>query len=268
MRRIATLFHSPGKKFVPFITPGFPDRDSTVDIVLAAERAGTHMVELGMPFSDPLADGPVIQHASQVAIRNGINLHRILEIVAEIRQSSEIPIVLMGYLNPILRFGTDNFLRQAQKAGVDGLILPDVPPEEGEGLYQNIKAYGMSPILLVAPNTNGDRMRKLGDLAEDLLYAVSMMGVTGSALENDNRLGAYLRTIRKHTETPFVVGFGISTPEDVQNIATLADGVVVGSALLKRIENSPDPAETTFAYLSELVAALPECEAAVSGKKP
>lgn len=258
MRPIAELFHRPGKKFVPFLTAGYPTLDSTVDLVLAAERAGVHLVEIGMPFSDPLADGPVIQQSSQSAIRNGVNLKVILRMIRDIRKVSQIPIVLMGYLNPIYRYGLESFLQDAAEAGVNGLILPDLPPEEGVDIFEMIKSYGMSPILLVAPNTKPERIAKVGAIAGDLLYAVSILGVTGSALNRNDRLSQYLGNLRRYTDTPFVVGFGISTPRDVQQMASLADGVVVGSALLKRMESSSDPVQATQEYLSELVAALPQ----------
>ncbi len=260
MRPIAELFSQPGKKFVPFITAGYPNLESTVDLVLAAEQAGVHMVELGMPFSDPLADGPVIQEASQIAIKNGVNLHVILDMVREIRTISNIPLVLMGYMNPIHRYGIDKFLKEAGDAGVSGLILPDLPPEEGEAIFDSIKSRGMSPILLVAPNTKPERITMLGDLAEDLLYAVSILGVTGSSIAKGSRLERYFGLIQDQTATPFVAGFGISTPDDVREVATIADGVVVGSALLKQIENSDNPIATAHDFLSELVAALPEEE--------
>ncbi|HKJ70008.1 MAG TPA: tryptophan synthase subunit alpha [bacterium] len=258
MRPITALFRRPGKKFVPFLTAGYPTLDSTVELVLAAEQAGVHMVELGMPFSDPLADGPVIQQSSQIAIRNGVNLEIILRMVRDVRETSEIPIVLMGYLNPIHRFGLESFLSDAHDAGVNGLILPDLPPEEGTEIFDMIKSQGMSPILLVAPNTKPERITRVGALAGDLLYAVSILGVTGSALNTDNGLSQYLGNLRKYTGTPFVVGFGISTPQDVRRMAALADGVVVGSALIKRIESSANPVQAAQEYLSELVAALPQ----------
>ncbi len=258
MRPIAELFHRPGKKFVPFLTAGYPTLESTVELVLAAERAGVHLVEIGMPFSDPLADGPVIQQSSQIAIRNGVNLEIILRMVRDIREASQLPIVLMGYLNPIYRYGLESFLQDAQEAGVNGLILPDLPPEEGSDIFEMIKSHEMSPVLLVAPNTKPERIARVGAIAGDLLYAVSILGVTGSALNRNDRISEYLGNLRRYTDTPFVVGFGISTPQDVRQMASLADGVVVGSALLKRIESSSEPVKATQEYLSELVSALPQ----------
>jgi tryptophan synthase alpha chain len=256
MNRIQTLFQQPEKKLVPFITAGYPAADSTVDIVLAAEKAGADMVEIGMPFSDPLADGPVIQESSQVAIRNGINLKKILQIVRDIRTESDIPIVLMGYLNPIQHYGADKFFAEVSDAGVDGLILPDLPPEEGGSHFEKIRNNGLSPILLVAPNSKDERMQRLGELAGDLLYAVSILGVTGSSIDRNTHIAEYLQRIRKNTDTPFVVGFGISTPEDARNMAEHADGIVVGSALIKQLKNADDPAEAAYEFLKSLKEAI------------
>ncbi len=256
MRRIARLFRSPGKKLVPFITAGFPRLENTVPLVLAAERAGAHMVELGMPFSDPLADGPVIQQTSQVALANGVTVIWILETVAQIRERSQVPIVLMGYINPLLNMGLDTFLTRARKAGVDGLIIPDLPPDEGAPFFEQARTAGLSTIYLVAPNTPDDRIQQLGREAEDLLYAVSILGVTGSTLTGRENLDRYLDRVRANTNTPFVVGFGIATPADVRHVAARADGVVVGSALLKRLELAADPVTEAAEYLQTLAAAL------------
>ena len=257
MRRIAQLFHAPGKKLIPFITAGFPSLDATVPLVLAAERAGAHMVELGMPFSDPLADGPVIQQTSQTALENGATLPWILDTVASIRARSDIPVVLMGYANPLIRMGLDTFLSRAREAGVDGLIVPDLPPDEGASFFQQARKQMMSTIFLVAPNTPDERIHDLGQEAEDLLYAVSVLGVTGSNLSARQQLDGYLDRVRAAADTPFVVGFGLSTPDDIRRVAAKADGVVVGSALLSRIGAATDPEAETFRYLQSLAAALP-----------
>ncbi len=257
MRRIAELFRSPGKKLIPFITAGFPSRDSTVPLVLAAEQAGAHMVELGVPFSDPMADGPVIQQTSQTALENGVTLPWILDTVVAIRKQSRIPLVLMGYVNPLLRMGFETFLSRAAEAGVDGLIIPDLPPEEGTELFEGARERMLSTIFLVAPNTPDPRIQQLAREAEDLLYAVSILGVTGSALAAQQELDAYLDRVRAASAAPFVVGFGVATPDDVTRVAAKADGVVVGSALLARLQTASDPVEEAHRYLQSLAAALP-----------
>jgi len=262
MRRIAQLFRTPGKKLAPFITAGYPTLDSTVPLVLAAEEAGAHMVELGMPFSDPLADGPVIQATSQQALENGVTIPWILETVAKIRKQTELPLVLMGYTNPLRHMGLETFLDQAGRAGVDGLIIPDLPPDEGRDFYAQARVRGLSTIYLVAPNTPDDRIRSLGEAAEDLLYAVSILGVTGASVQARGNLLQYLARVRASTAVPFMVGFGIATPEDVRLVGALADGVVIGSALLTHIKEAAEPVAAAKEYLQTLVAALADTEAA------
>jgi tryptophan synthase alpha chain len=264
MRRIRQLFQTPGKKLVPFITSGFPELDSTIPLVLAAERAGAHMIELGMPFSDPLADGPVIQRSSQIALNNGVTLDWILKTTQMIRSQTQIPIALMGYINPILKMGVATFLNRAGKAGVDGLIIPDLPPKEGTQLFTLARSQGISTIYLVAPNTPTERIRQLGIEAQDLLYAVSLLGVTGSTMAARENLDRYLQQVRLAASVPFVVGFGISTPDDVASAAEKADGVVVGSALLSLLEKAADPIQEATRYLSELAGALPGPESVAS----
>jgi tryptophan synthase alpha chain len=256
VRRIAGLFHSPGKKLVPFITAGFPDKENTIPLVLAAEKAGAHMVELGMPFSDPLADGPIIQQTSQKALRNGVTIDWILDTVSALRGHTEIPIVLMGYLNPLLKIGLDKFLHRALDVGVDGLIIPDFPPEEGAHFFQQARELGLSTIYLVAPNTTDARIQQLSEESGDLLYAVSILGVTGSTLSARKNFQTYLKRVKAASSTPFMVGFGISTPDDVRSATSIADGVVVGSALLSKLQTAADPVHETTSFLKILVEAL------------
>ncbi|MFC1583586.1 tryptophan synthase subunit alpha [Candidatus Neomarinimicrobiota bacterium] len=256
MRRIASVFHSPGKKLVPFITAGFPSKEDTIPLVLAAEEAGAHVVELGIPFSDPLADGPIIQQTSQIALSNGVTIDWILDVVSALRDHSKIPIVLMGYLNPLLKMGLDRFLHRALDAGVDGLIIPDFPPDEGALFFQQARELGLSTIYLVAPNTPDTRIKLLSDESGDLLYAVSILGVTGSTLSAQKNFRKYLKRVKAASSTPIMAGFGISTPEDVRSATSIADGVVVGSALLSRLKTAADPVHETSSFIKTLVEAL------------
>ncbi|MCH8327666.1 MAG: tryptophan synthase subunit alpha [Candidatus Marinimicrobia bacterium] len=255
MTIIADLFQQPGKKLVPFLTAGYPRKDSTVDLVLAAEAGGAAMIELGMPFSDPLADGPVIQRSSQAAIANGVDLPWIFSVVRQIRASSAIPIVLMGYINPVLKMGSQRFLEGAAEAGVNGLIIPDLPPEEDRRFYDNAKEAGISTIHMVTPVSSPERMTYLGQQAQDLLYAVSLLGVTGTGAQGETALIGYLQSVRQATATPFMVGFGIKTASDVARLAPHVDGMVVGSALLERISAATDPVAETEVYIRSLVEA-------------
>jgi len=253
MNRISRLFETPSKKVIPFITAGYPDPKYTVNMVLAAEEAGASMVELGMPFSDPLADGPVIQHCSEVALQAGMNLNGILDIVQQIREKSNIPIILMGYLNPILKYGLRAFFHRCQLVGVDGFILPDLPPEEAQEYLALCKEFGLAPVLMVSPNTPAQRIEMISKLSGHLIYCTSILGITGSALDR-SVLTDYLKRVRDNSTTPFVVGFGIRTSEDVQWVNEYSDGAVVGSALLKYIETQKNPVQATGEFVHKLRA--------------
>ena len=191
MNRIQKIFQNRTKKVIPFITAGYPSKDDTVDMVFAAEESGAAMVELGMPFSDPLADGPIIQESSQKAIENGVTIQWILDTVAEIRQQSEIPLALMGYINPILKYGLKEFMSNCREVGIDGLIIPDLPPEEAGEYVDLARKNGISPILLVAPNTPDERISAISKLAVDLIYCVAILGITGSRKAEKNELKSY-----------------------------------------------------------------------------
>jgi tryptophan synthase alpha chain len=242
------------KALVCFLTAGFPTIDATVPLVLEIEKGGADIIELGMPFSDPLADGPVIQHSSQVALSQGITLDKILSHVKTIRQSSEIPLVLMGYLNPILAYGVEKFFNLAAKAGVDGVILPELPFEESNRYRSILDSAGLANILLVTPTTPSERIVLIDRASSGFLYCVSSTGVTGSA--NKSLSGSYITVVKNNAKrNPVLVGFGIKTPADARRIAHLADGVIVGSALVQRIAREDSPKEIG-AWVRELKEAL------------
>lgn len=252
MNRIKHLFLKPGPKLVPFITAGYPKIDSTVELVISAENAGADMVEIGIPYSDPLADGPVIQASSQRALKNGITLEKIFEQVSTIRRDSSIPIALMGYFNPILRMGEEKFLDRCVKTGVDGLILPDLPLDEAGEFCAQCKFRGLSPILLVAPNTTETRIRLISEMAGDLIYAVSILGVTGDGLGSKKSLKSYLQRVRDNSSTPFIVGFGIRNQQDVKFFNQYADGAIVGTAIIEKLNGGPEDSKILKNYLREL----------------
>jgi tryptophan synthase alpha chain len=256
MNRIQKLFSEPKEKLIPFLTAGYPKLKSTVDLVCAAAEAGADMVEIGIPFSDPQADGPIIQTSSQQALDNGMTLKKIFEQVTEIRQRTKVPIALMGYYNPILKMGHETFLNNCVSSGVDGLILPDLPLEEATPFCELAKAKGVSPILLVAPNTPNERIKKISELAGDLIYAVSILGITGNDLASKDALSEYLNRVRKYSVTPFVVGFGISTRSDVVWFNEHSDGAVVGSAIIKNMDGKSDPVEATKNLIQDLKGTL------------
>lgn len=221
-----------------FLTAGYPDPAETVDLVLGMEKNGADIIELGMPFSDPLADGPTIQYSSQVALEKGIDIDQILDMVAQIRTQSNIPIILMGYVNPVLRYGIDAFFHKAAQVGVDGLILPDVPPEESGMMSRYADQYDLPLIYLVAPNTSDERMKQIDELSSGFVYCVSVAGVTGArdGEEVAASVARFIDRVDKHIrKNPTMIGFGIKSYEDAQRIAQKAEGFIVGSALIDTI---------------------------------
>ena len=254
MNRIKKIFQNRSEKVIPYLTAGYPRKEDTVAIVLAAEAAGAAMVELGIPFSDPLADGPVIQASSQTAIENGVTIPWILETVSKIRKESEIPITLMGYINPIIKYGLSLFIIDCKLSGVDGLIIPDLPLEEADDFVKISKGNDILPILLVAPNTTDVRIREISKLADGLIYCVAIIGITGSQVAADKMLKNYLSRVEENSNCPFVVGFGISDRSDVVKINEMAHGTVVGSAIIKEMGKSNNPVECIKNYIERLSA--------------
>ncbi len=259
--RIGMLFdEKKGKEKVMslFITAGYPDLESTPELILGFEKQGADLIELGMPFSDPLADGPTIQFSSNRSIENGITMNRIFTMVKQVRETSEIPIILMGYINPVLRYGVSEFCKNAAEAGVDGLIIPDVTLEESEMIETDVKANGLSMVYLVAPNTSDQRMKKIDQASEGFVYCVSVTGVTG-ARDGDEIATSVKRFIdrvnRNITRNPTLIGFGIRNYEDAFRITEKADGFIVGSALIDTIRRHyPDEGwkESVYRFVKQL----------------
>lgn len=239
--RIQSLFENRSgdeKVMSLFLTAGYPDLESTVDLILEFEKNGADLIELGMPFSDPLADGPTIQYASNIAIGNGITMNRIFEMVAEIRKKSEIPIILMGYINPVLRYGVDLFCKKASDAGVDGLIIPDAPLEESSVISDAADDSHLDIIFLVAPNSSDKRMKLVDQHSSGFVYCVSVTGVTGARQGDEvaQSVQKFIHRVNQHvTLNPKLVGFGIKSHEDAKVISEQVDGFIVGSALIDTI---------------------------------
>ncbi len=230
------------KALVTFITAGDPDLATTEQIIHTLIASGVDLIELGFPFSDPMADGPTIQLASERALASGTSLRGILEMIGRVRQHSNVPIILMGYFNPVFCYGVEDFAADAAEVGVDGLLLVDLPPEEADELHPQLKTAGVDLITLLAPTTDAARSARLAAAGEGFLYYVSMTGVTGSRQVNVTEIAAAVDDLRAKSPVPVAVGFGISTPEDAKAVAQVADAVVVGSALVKLIaEKSGDP---------------------------
>ncbi len=247
MSRIAASFarlNKQGRKaLIPFITAGDPDPASCVPLMHALVAGGADIIELGVPFSDPMADGPVIQRASERALKHGVSLRDVIGWVAEFRKTNnETPVVLMGYANPIEAMGADNFVKAAKAAGADGVVVVDYPPEEAEQLVAMLDAAALDTIFLLSPTTSDARLKQIAALGRGYLYYVSLKGVTGAANIDVADVAQRLARIRSHTKLPVGVGFGIRDGETAHSIAQIADAVVIGSRLVQEIESAPKDA--------------------------
>ncbi|MGH8551255.1 MAG: tryptophan synthase subunit alpha [Methylococcales bacterium] len=238
-RRFAELRKSRRKALIPFITAGDPSPDFTVGAMHGLVEAGADLLELGVPFSDPMADGPVIQRASERALAHKVNLRQVIEFVREFRLTDQqTPVVLMGYLNPVECMGYRNFVEAARSAGVDGVLTVDMPPEEAGELAALLNEAGIAPIFLLAPNSSSERIRKMSSAGRGFLYYVSLKGVTGASHLDLPDVARKIREIREQSSLPIGVGFGVKDAETAASIARFADAVVVGSALISRIESA------------------------------
>lgn len=223
---------------IPFVTAGDPDIETTLEILRVLGRSGADCVELGVPFSDPMADGPTIQRASERALKRGASLPRILEMVREFRRRSEMPLILFGYYNPFFRYGLRRFTREARAAGVDGVLCVDLPPEESGDLRYWANAQGLDTIFLLAPTSDAERIRLVARKGQGFVYYVSVTGVTGARKRFEDHLNTQVARVRRYTSLPIGVGFGISTPQQAAWIASFADAAVVGSALIGVMEGT------------------------------
>jgi len=244
---------------IPFITAGDPQPSVTVNLMHDMVAAGANVLELGIPFSDPMAEGPVIQAACERALEHNVSLHDVLDMVAEFRtKNNDTPIVLMGYLNPVEVMGYETFAEAASKAGADGLILVDLPPEEGADLVDALKAKDIDPIFLLAPTTTDDRIEKICNIASGFVYYVSLKGVTGAANLDVDSVVKKVNQIRGHTSVPVGVGFGIRDAESAAQVGAVADAVVVGSAVVKRVAENADNPEKISREVCGLLSSMRE----------
>lgn len=243
------------KALITFITAGDPDLKTSKEIIFELEKSGADIVELGIPFSDPMADGPTIQAASERALKNGATLRGVLELVRDVRKKSQIPIVLFGYYNPIFIYGVDRFARDAKKAGADGVLVVDLPPEEASELKVHTDRNCLELIFLLTPTSDNNRMRLVASQASGFIYYVSVAGITGARKELSDTIQKYVKRVRQFTSLPVGVGFGISTPKQAGEVSKWADAVIVGSAIVKVIEknqDSPDLVKKVGRFVSEL----------------
>jgi tryptophan synthase alpha chain len=245
------------RALIPYFTAGDPSLKDTRALILEAARQGAGLIELGVPFSDPLADGPVIQRASQRALAAGVTLPRVLDMVREVRAELDLPLVFLTYYNPLLAFGLKAFSRTASEVGVDGVIVADLPPEEAGPLSAEARAAGLDVIHLVAPTSPPERIRLIARRSRGFIYAVSLTGVTGARAELPPDLAQYLRNLRAVTVKPICVGFGISTPEQAAAVANYADGIIVGSAIVRLVEEH-GRSDRLVEEVSRFIASLKE----------
>lgn len=262
--RILNMFEKQkqsGKKaLITFITSGDPDIETTKRLVIAMEQAGANLIELGIPFSDPVAEGPVIQEADIRALSKGLRIDEIFDAVMELRQQTQIPLVFMMYINCIYTYGKEKFFRRCNECGIDGVIVPDLPFEEKDEVSDDAAKFGVNVISLVAP-TSHDRVKMIAESAQGFLYCVSSRGVTGVRSNFDTDFEEYFGIINKYTKVPTALGFGISTPEQAKNLQKYADGIIVGSAIVKRIGAAKSPDEAVDAvsnFVKSLRSAMDE----------
>jgi tryptophan synthase alpha chain len=263
MGRLGELFGALRERgeraLIPFVTAGDPDLETSERLLYALVRAGADAVEVGVPFSDPMADGPTIQRSSERALRTGTSLRRILELVRTVRAQIDVPLILMGYANPFFAMGETDFAEAARSVGVDGVIVVDLPPEEGDVFYPAVKECGIDPILLASPTTTPERAQMLVKETRGFLYYVPLTGVTVARAEVAKGVEESVRALRALCDVPICVGFGVSTPDHAREVGAFADGVVVGSALVDRIDRAATPDEAIEAaaqFVSDLKAPL------------
>ena len=244
------------KAFIPFLTGGDPTINKTEEYIYKMVEAGADIIEIGIPFSDPIAEGPVIQEANIRALKNGATPERIFEMVERVRTKTQVPIVFLTYLNPVFNYGYDKFFARCKKAGVDGIIIPDMPFEEKGELAEEAKKNGVDIISLIAP-TSADRIQMIAKEAQGYVYVVSSLGVTGMRSEIKTDLKSIIDLVKQATDVPAAVGFGINTPEQAAEISKISDGVIVGSAIVKIIEKyGENAADEVYNYVKEMKDAV------------
>jgi tryptophan synthase alpha chain len=277
MNRIENAFKNK-PIFMPYFPLGYPDIETSVDVIEALAKNGADLIEVGLSFSDPLADGPVVQHATQIALEKGITVKKSLEAVKELRKRGvDIPLILMGYYNPMLAYGLEKFVRDAMEAGADGFIVPDLPMEESEefgsvlnsasrpsstdfakGAQSSARGEGLPLIPMLAPTSSPERMEMIARNAKGFIYLVSVVGITGERKSLSEGLSDLITQVREHTSAPVCVGFGISTPEQAKEVGKMADGAIVGTACVRTIGGSQTPVETAKQFAAEFRSALNE----------
>jgi tryptophan synthase alpha chain len=257
LERIGNLFNTGHAALMPYFPLGFPNAETSLDVITAMSEAGADAFEVGLSFSDPLADGPVIQHATQIALEKGITVKQSLSMIAELRTRGVTqPFLVMGYYNPMLAYGLERFVDEAAAAGADGFIVPDLPPEEADELDRSCRARGLGLIYFLAPTSTDERVQLVAQKAQGFIYLVSIAGVTGARTQVASGLGDFVGRIRRATSTPIAIGFGVSTPEQAGEVSRIADGVIVGSALVQIVDRAVDKPQAAAQFIRELKAGM------------
>lgn len=257
MNRINRIFkrlQTEGKKaFIPYIMAGDPSLEKTIERVLLLEKCGADIIELGVPFTDPLADGPTIQRAAERALSRGVTLKKVIGLVKDIRQRSEIPLILMTYYNPVFKYREEQFVNDAVSAGADGVIIPDLPPDEAGEILRYSKKAGLCIIFLLAPTSTPERIKKVAKASTGFIYYVPMTGITGSEIRHYSPISDAIKCIRDVSPKPVCIGFGVSGPDDARKLSGLADGVIVGSAIIRHFHEQAEDAERFIKSLREAI---------------
>lgn len=257
MSKIQNAFKD-GKAFISFLTGGDPDLDTTEKLIYAMEKAGADLIEIGVPFSDPIAEGPVIQEANERALAAGCTTDKLFDMVAKVRKNTDIPLVYLTYINPIFTYGKEKFMKRCQECGIDGVIVPDLPYEEKGEILDICDAYGVDLITMIAP-TSHERISQLAQGAKGFVYCVSSLGVTGVRTEIKTDISEMISLVKKVTDTPCAVGFGIATPEQAKKMASQSDGAIVGSAIVKIIaEHGKNSENYVYDYVKSMKDAVRE----------
>ncbi|MFC1846602.1 tryptophan synthase subunit alpha [Chloroflexota bacterium] len=257
MSRIEQVFRrSQTKALIAYVTAGYPSLETTLELVPLLAQNGCDIIEIGIPFSDPMADGATIQHASHIALQNGTTPQDCLELAEKLRNQTDVPLVFMTYYNPVFSYGIEKFCRECRWSGVDGLIIPDLPPDEGMKLEAASHKQGLDLIYLLAPTSTQTRIKLVAEKSRGFIYLVSVSGITGARDSLPADLGAFIGRVRKETASPLCVGFGISTPQQAAQVAGLADGVIVGSQIIKLMADGKDNFKVVSAFINGLRQAL------------
>lgn len=255
MSRVQEAF-SKGKAFIPFITAGDPDIETTEKLIYAMEKAGADLIEIGIPFSDPTAEGPVIQEANERSLANGCTTDKIFDMVKRIRENTRIPLAFMTYINPIFTYGKDRFMAACKEVGIDAVIIPDLPFEEKDEINESCEKYGVELVSLIAP-TSHERVTKIAKEAKGFVYCVSSLGVTGVRSEIRTDIGEMVKLVREANDIPVAVGFGICTPEQAAKMASVSDGAIIGSAIVKIVaEHGKNSEQPVYNYVKSIKDAL------------